>query len=436
MAKLKVEFVDAPEEVSLLDFADYYAKAELPRQQALRRAALDLAEQYWKLHQTVTGHTAPLQRTLPVIPYVIDRGALIAASLPVQAIIAAYSNAQSGANQWKPSLSTHVPTYIHEKEDGTTQVLIRPDDPETALDPVTIQSLWEQVRNLSDIDGDVLLTMIAQTIATPHDEKDCVWITSKSILDYRGIQPIKKKVNGRYRRAGHRQEDLSGVAGCISRMSNTWIRVEQWIEEDINQPPRKRRVKKQQGSPEKYFYTRDSRLISVIDIIHQHELQRDMETEDGELAPRIPLAVAWRYQLGAWLDPFLQGANREVAWLLKQVLSYDPYHELWEKRLARYFTFHMRLNAEKGGTTITREIGRLIEELSLPVNHRDPEKTRQRFEKALKRLEADSIISEWTYHKDNPKLPLRRWLETWLTSSVQVTTAPFTSNRVLQRGEE
>lgn len=436
LAKLKIEFVDAPAEVSLLDFSDYYAKAEQSQQQALHRSAQHLAEQYWKLHQTVTGLTQPLPRTLPIIPYVVDHGALIVASHPVQAIIAAYSNAQSGASQWKPSVSTSLPTYTHEKEAGTTQVLIRPDDPETSLDPTTIQSLWEQVRNLSDIDGDVLLTMIAQTIATQHDEKDCVWITSKSILDYRGIQPIKKKVNGRYRRAGHRQEDLSGVASCIARMSNTWIRVEQWIEEDINQASRKRRSKRQQGKPEKYLYTRDSRLIIVMDIIHQHELQRDTEAEGGEVVPRVPLAVAWRYQLGAWLDPFLQEANREVAWLLKQVLSYDPYHELWEKRLARYFTFHMRMNVEKGGTTINREIGRLIEELSLPVNRRDPEKTRQRFEKALNRLEVDGIISAWEYHGDNPKLPLRRWLETWLASSVQVTTASLTPDRVLQGSEE
>jgi len=93
---------------------------------------------------------------------------------------------------------------------------------------------------------------------------------------------------------------------------------------------------------------------------------------------------------------------------------------MWEKRLGRYFTFHMRMDP-RGGTTITREIGMLIEELSLPINHRDPEKTRQRMEKALKYLVSDGIISAWNYHAENPKLPSRKWLETWLRCKIQVS---------------
>jgi len=59
-----------------------------------------------------------------------------------------------------------------------------------------------------------------------------------------------KKENGRVRRAGHRQENLADVAACISRMNNTWITVEQWIEDDINQEQQKKRSKKQK----KYLY--------------------------------------------------------------------------------------------------------------------------------------------------------------------------------------
>ncbi len=335
----------------------------------------------------------------------------------MQAVIAAYSNAQSGAEQW--SLKKHLPTYVYSRDEGTTHIQVRPSDPEVIIDASTIQSLWQQVRQLSDIDGDVLLTMIAQAIAAPQDEKGGTWITSKFILDYRGIKPITKKEQGRIRSAGHRQEDLAEIASCVSRMGNTWITVEQWIEEDTNQEPEKKRAKKQRN----YLYTRDSRLMVITDVIHQQEL-RDGEPQASRKqgGPEYaPLAIAWRYQLGSWLDPFLQGANRQVAWLLQQVLGYDPYHQMWEKRLGRYFTFHMRMNLAKGNSAITREIGTLIEELSLPVNYRDPERTRQRLEKALKYLERDSIISGWTYHAENPKLPPRKWLETWLRCKIQVT---------------
>lgn len=404
------------------------------------QAAQQLAQLYWEFHEHLVHPTTPSIRTLPDIPLVIDRGALITSSLPLQAIIASYSNAQSGANRWEkgkelpPTIRHHtsseLPTFEYRQEDGTTWLQLRPSDPDLILEATTIEPLWEQVRHLSDSDGDVLLTMIAQAIAAPHDEKGCVWITCKAILDYRGVKPImKKEKNGHERRAGHRQEDMAEVARCIKRMTDTWVTIEQWIEEENKQDGLKKRSKKKQG---KTLFTHDSRLLLVLDEIRQHELQHDQAVESAlqKRSFQAPLAVAWRYQLGSWLDPFLQDANYQVVWLLQQVLHYDHYHQMWEKRLARYFTFHLRLNAAKGSTTITRSIGQLIEELSLPINQRDPEKTRQRFDRALKQLETDGIISSWNFLAENPKLPSRKWLETWLTWNIQVAAAPLNPQSV------
>src|SRR5262249_11641949 len=115
---------------------------------------------------------------------------------------------------------------------------------------------------------------------------------------------------------------------------------------------------------------------------------------------------------------------------LQQVLSYDPYHEMWEKRLARYFTFHMRINAAQGGITITREVGPLIEELSLPLNQRDPDRTRKRFEKAMQRLVDEALISHWGYHEHNPPLPKRKWLPSWLKHAIWVEATPMSTQRI------
>jgi hypothetical protein len=387
-------------------------------QKKLHQLAQQLAALYWKTHQEGTGQLSPSQavrptRLLPDLPHVVSKGALIPAPQPVQAILAAYSNAQEGAGDW--NAHEQYPTFVYNRGDGTTHVEFRPNDPDVQLDNATIESLWHQVRQLSDIDGDVLLAMLAQAIAAPHDEKDGVWITGKLILDYRGISPIMKRENGRLRRAGYRQEDLADVAGCVSRMSNTWIRVEQWIEEDAADRPRRGRNTKIKRKP--YLYTRESRLINVTDIIRQHELQRNTPATSTQNS----MAIAWRYHLGSWVEPFLQGANRKIAWLLQQVLSYDPYHELWEKRMARYFTFHMRINASNEGITITREVGQIIEELLLPINQRDPDRTRKRFEKALQRLEADEIITSWGYQSYNLPLPQRKWLPCWLQYYIWVT---------------
>jgi hypothetical protein len=395
-------------------------------------AAQALAQLYWDHHHQQIHSVTSIPPVIPEIPNVINQGVLLPAPLPLQAILASYSNAQNGASRWgtgenlpfvlSHQLSKELPTFEYKREDGTTWLQLRPQTPDITLEPSAVEPLWEQVRHLSDVDGDILLTLIAQAIAAP-DEKGSVWITSKAILDYRGIQPIMKKENGKKRRAGHRQEDLQEIAACIQRMSDTWISIEQWIIDEKKGDQLKNQPRKKKG---KTLYTHDSRLLIIMDEIRQHQLtQGNTLQKTGK-----PLTVAWRYQLGSWLEPFLSGANYQVVWLLQQVLHYDHYHQTWEKRLARYFTFHLRMNIEKGNTSLIRGVGLLIEELSLSINHRDPEKTRQRFHKAMLRLENDQIISGWSY-VETPTLPSRKWLETWLTWKIEIVAAPIISRSPL-----
>ena len=214
------------------------------------------------------------------------------------------------------------------------------------------------------------------------------------------------------------------IAACIGHMSNTWLAVRQWIGDDETASGGKRRKK-----AGKRLFSHESRMVNVTDTIYQYELKLDSAQA---LRPhrddsKAPVAIAWRYQFGSWIDPFLKGPNRQIAWLLQQVLGYDPYHETWEKRLARYFTFHMRMNAAGGGTSIIREVGDLINELSLPVDYRNPEKTKQRLERAMKRLVDDGQIDEWDYLEDIAQLPPRKWIEIWLTYSIQAHAAPITT---------
>jgi len=116
--------------------------------------------------------------------------------------------------------------------------------------------------------------------------------------------------------------------------------------------------------------------------------------------------------------------TKQIAWLCQQVLHYDPYRQIWEKRLARYCLFHLRLYASGGGT-ITRTLGTLINELSLSVDQRNPEKTRKRFEQAMQCLEKDRQIESWAYAHDNEHLPRVHWLEIWLSWKVHITCAPL-----------
>lgn len=387
--------------------------------QEAQKAARKLAQLYWLAH-TSDAQLAPRRSALPSIPFPGGNTFRVTAALPVQAALAAYSNAQSGGSQWKEN-PQKLPTFTYIKEEGTTHVQVRPSGPLTTLDDQTVSALWLQVRQLSDLDGDVLLALIAQAIATPPDEKGNVWIKGAQILDYRGIKPkTHREQGGHKRRAGHRQEDIEDIADCIGHMSNTWLSVRQWIGDAETQDGKKRKRR------DKRLFSQESRLLNITDTIYQYELQLPGEPGEQRIDnTQPPIAIAWRYQLGSWIDPFLQVPNRQVAWLLQQVLSYDPYHETWEKRLARYFTFHLRMNAVGGGATIIREVGTLIRELSLPVDYRNPEKTRQRLDKAMKRLVDDGQIDEWAYKEDLALLPSRRWIEIWLTYNIQVHAAPI-----------
>jgi hypothetical protein len=383
----------------------------LNQYQQIQTMARQLAELYWNSYQRSQHPT----RMLPHINNIfLTAQAEIPATLTVQAVLAAYSNAASGATQWTQSKPESPPFFHYSKEAGTTVVELRPNDSEVAPTESTIRSLWDQIRQFTDLDGDVFLAALAQSMAISADDEGYIWLTGAQILDYRGIRPIMKQEGAVTRRAGHRQEDLASVAACFSRMRNTWVTLRQMVEEN--------RVSGR-GRRKKRLYTHESQLIQVGEVIRQHELSPG----EPSSAAGASFAVAWRYRPGTWLKPFLDVPNRQMAWLCQQVLRYDPFREQWEKRLARYFIFHLRLSAAGGSRMMTCVIGKLLHELSLPIDQRNPQRVKERFEQAMDQLQKDQQIDSWKYEESNPQLPPRRWLETWLTWTVRVTTNPLAS---------
>jgi len=136
--------------------------------------------------------------------------------------------------------------------------------------------------------------------------------------------------------------------------------------------------------------------------------------------------VAWRYRPGDWLTPFLERPNRQTVVFPQQALRYDPYRQTWEKRLARYLTFHLRMDA-KNARPLVRQVGLLLDELHLPCDWQHPERMRLRFEAALTRLVTDRVIGGWRY-TDAAKqrlaaLPTRGWLVEWQAATIAITPA-------------
>jgi hypothetical protein len=379
----------------------------LTRWEEVRTVAKQLAAAYW--------HEA-MRRKGADIPYVFDDEGMtrIPSLMPIHAILSSYSGAQAGKRTGWLSDPEGRPSYQHKTKEHVTTMQIRATEPNTYLDEVRRQQLWQQVDVLDDLDGDVFLAMLAQFMANPDDPAG-VWITVDQILDYRGIQPIMKRdEHGVERRAGHRQEDRLEIGRRVERKASQWVLINSVIVDEVEG-----RTNKKGTTPRKKRYTHESKQIQIEEVISQEDLFPD--PEQPARAGKMP--IRWRYRMGTWLtDRLLSGPNRPLAWLCQQALKYDPHHEKWEKRLSRYFVFHLRINLNKGGIPLKRSIEKLLADLSLTneLDDRNPERSRQRFEKALDRLVTDGVIDGWEYAADNATLPARHWLTTWRTWSVLV----------------
>jgi len=263
-------------------------------------------------------------------------------------------------------------------------------------------------KTFNDTDGDIFLIMLAQAMTAAPDSDGSYWLRGDKVLDYRGIQRVTdRSEGGALQRHGHRTEDKVDVAQSIARLRRLTVKVRQWL---IDEPASKGKA------PKRRMYTAESYLITIREVITSRELLAEVDKTAQTYD------VAWRYQIGTWAAPFVSSPNRQVAWLAQKALNYDPYRQLWEKRLARYFIFHLRINTRSG--SITRNVGMLLDDLSLPADADRPERTKTRFETALNRLRDDGQIAAWSY-ESGPALPARKWFATWRTHDVRIEVAPL-----------
>jgi hypothetical protein len=374
----------------------------------IRRMAKDLAAEYFEHHQKLT-HTD--NKPVPQIANAFHKGvAEIFTHQPFQA----YSSAViARPDEWQQETAEKenelILSYRRVKPSGTTFVQIREELRGDQSRETALARMWEQTNKLSDLDADVYLAMIAQMLKGVKDEQGNTWITAQQILDYRGIEPkANKSATGSIYVGGHRWEDIEAIAACVKNMENVVIRVnEQQIIDDTAPTSNKRKRPRKTVSL-------NSRLFMFGDTIDHKTLPFD--------GPGRSITIAWQYRQSSWMVPFLEGSNRFTGLLFQKVLQYDPYHEVWEKRLSRHFMFWLRTNAshEKKPALV---IGDLLAELNLGIEEDRPQRTRDRFEKAMDRLASDGLLT-WDY-KEKIELPPRKWLSTWLQQQITVEDPPL-----------
>lgn len=339
--------------------------------------------------------------------------AAIVAASPFQALVNSVNNAISGATKWNFDGNT-PPSFTYAKPGGTTIVSYQGPE-QIQPDNKTTQRLWNELKTFDEQATDVILDLFSHLSRNLDD--GAAWFFASAHLDHRSIVPMMKTdtASGRKRRAGYRREDVAPIGATLSRLENIWLIISQQIEDPSEpqdgKPKRKRRGKK--------LYTHTGRLLMV----DQRWYQNELSGEEGPGAGQYGYAIGWHIRPGDWLKTFLEAPNLQVSRLCKTLLEYDPVRRRWEKRIGQYVMFHGHMQTRGKAGVLTRRIRDLLEETSIAVDERNPQRSKDRFEQAMTKLAEDHVIDGWKY-KEQMNLPAHRWISAWLDQYVSIFIAP------------
>jgi hypothetical protein len=210
-------------------------------------------------------------------------------------------------------------------------------------------------------------------------------------LDARGIKRKQYDDEPGNWQHGHRREDRLAVGRALYHLKRLSIELA-----GIDPTPRKR----------------GREVISV----HRSDVLEMPETREEHDAEGRQVLVWAKVRLGPWARAL---GIHQTGLLAQRVLAYDPYRETIEKRLGKYLVLHFRINARQGAEPLRRHVSTLLEAVDLDVDKANPQRTRDRLEKALKKLQADNIICGWRYAPE-PNLPARGWVPTWERTTVEL----------------
>lgn len=392
--------------------------------QKIQRMARQLARGYYyhhlaqPIHPLAFPEAARRRRPQPYVPVAFDEQgyAPIVSSLPMQAVINAIHNAASSADRWLISedAASPVPYFVYRKSAGTTIVSYRYDPEIAGSESAIAHQLWQEIKTLDEKANDLILDIFSHLSLRLQD--GAAWFFAADHLDRRNLVPVMSadRSGRKKRRAGHRQEDIQAVADTLQRLENIWLTIDQYIEvKETTQRGKKRRKKTR--------YTHEGRFLIIDARWYRDEVAA--EEKDGYLRQKERTAIGWHIRAGEWLRTFLEVPNRQVALLCKVILAYDPYRQMWEKRLARYLLFHSHMHCHGRGGVLKRTIRSMIEEVSLPLDRANPARTRDRFERAVDQLTRDKLIDGWHYENE-PPLPAKNWLNLWLDYKIWFVIAP------------
>jgi len=360
-----------------------------------------LAQDYYQHHQLLQA-----KNNFPSAINPFENGIGFASTCAaMQLFTYATQNAIAGATRWKKP-KDHRPHFVHNGN------IIEYGEGDVVITDKIATSLWEQVKqqNYTVVDmATFAISLCARSLEPDHS----AWVYASEFIKSRGLAKMKKAVTDTIdREAGHQQKNQKEAQQSIFHLEKLWMTINQEINEQEYNPKTKKRNRRK--------FTYKGRFIVVKGVL----TQKDLGTTDSETS----MEVAWHIAPGDWLAPFLQYPNRQIANLSDRVLRYNPRTQKWEKSFGYYFFFNGHMNSKGRGCTFNRYIEPLLKECSLDgeIERERPQRTRDRFEKAMDKLVEDRLINEWYYtdHKNGYIPSKRSWIDEWLGLKVTIEIAP------------
>ncbi|MFF2456830.1 multiprotein-bridging factor 1 family protein [Peribacillus simplex] len=262
----------------------------------------------------------------------------------------------------------------------------------TTLEQSNVKEAWNRFHSLSDVDVDVFDALCSLFLSKAAHNEETVEICLNDLLSIRGLKP---KLGGFGRRGGYEPKQREQILKSLTNIQSIWININKATIYENGKPVQT----KLQG---RTFIFKDRAGVEY-DISEETCRKKITFTIDKVFAK------------------YLNGSARQVALLSIKALQYNPYKQLWEKRLTRYLSWRWRTQARKGDFLQPNKTSTLMESIGEKLNDRTPSRTRERFEKALDVLLDDGVIASWHYEKwDESIADYKGWASIWLNSMILI----------------
>ena len=257
------------------------------------------------------------------------------------------------------------------------------------------------VRNMDDLTADCWDAVISQWVAEARSPDAKVWVSVEQILGYRGLA---SHITGSSR-GGFTAAQRAAVTESLLRIMAMRLQVFSMTAmeetEDENGERRLMPVQRQIGGP---------------------ALEVGMDLTQTNFFGRTEIK-ALLIRPGEMFARYYHGAGRPVALLSQKALTYRQRREDWEKRLTRYFAYSWDRRSHEGVDRQQHTVAALLDATNHQPTPNRPEGTKERLERALRRLTEDRVIGAWDYVPgtwDEETRPDRKWLPLWLEARIEI----------------